>query len=319
MAYDTPFRFGLLVEHFSSRAALIDTAQRAEAAGFSTLLVRDHFVAEPFGHQFSPFVTLAVVAENTRSLRVGTLVIDNDYRHPAVLAKEAATLDLLSDGRFELGLGAGWARDEYEQTGIAFDPAGVRIDRLAESLHVVKALFSARPASFAGRHYQVRGLDSFPKPAQTPHPPILVGAGGRRMLELAAREADIVAIMAAPITTGAIADDPNTRLAASFAERVGWVRDAAGDRFPRVELSMVVSLLPSDDRSTAAESLARDRGWDAFSKQDVLDMPQFTIGTPDQMADDLRALRERLGFSYIVVTDRYLEDAAPLVRRLTGT
>jgi probable F420-dependent oxidoreductase len=313
-----PFRFGLLVEQFSSRDALVATAHRAEATGFSTLLVRDHFVAEPFGHQFAPLVTLAVVAEATRTLRLGTLVIDNDYRHPAVLAKEAATLDLLSGGRFELGLGAGWARDDYEQTGIAFDPAGVRIDRLCEALRVIKALFAAQPTSFTGSHYQVRGLDSFPKPIQRPHPPILIGAGGRRMLAIAAREADIVAIMAAPITTGTITDDPSTRLAASFAERVQWVREAAGDRFEELELSQVVSVIPSDDRSKTAESLAHERGWDGLSTADVLAMPQFLIGTTDQMADDLRARRERLGFSYLVFADRSLEAAALLVERLTG-
>src|SRR5579859_4049997 len=242
------FRFGLLLERFSSRDALVSTARRAEAAGFSTLLVRDHFVAEPFGHQFAPFVTLAVVAEATRNLRVGTLVVDNDYRHPAVLAKEAATLDLLSVGRFELGLGAGWARDDYQQTGIPFDRAGIRIDRLTEGLQVIKALFGARPATFSGRHYQLTGLDSFPKPAQQPHPRIFIGAGGRRMLELPAREADIVGIMAAPITSGSIADDPSTRLAASFGERVRWVREAAGDHFEKLELSVVASVRPSDDR-----------------------------------------------------------------------
>ena len=313
------FRFGLLLERFSSRDALVATARRAEAAGFSTLLVRDHFVAEPFGHQFAPFVTLAVVAEATRTLRVGTLVIDNDYRHPAVLAKEAATLDLLSGGRFELGLGAGWAQADYAQTGMTFDPARVRIDRLVEALTVVKALFATPPATFSGHHYRLSGLDSFPKPTQRPHPPILVGAGGRRMLEIAAREADVVAIMAAPITSGAIGDDPRTRLQASFAERVGWVREAAADRFEWLELSLVASLLPSDDRSQTAATLARTRGWDTLSTPDVLAMPQFLIGTAAQMADDLCARRESLGFSYIVIADRDLEAALPLVERLAAT
>jgi probable F420-dependent oxidoreductase len=314
-----PFRFGLLVEQFSSRDALVATAQRAESSGFSTLLVRDHFVAEPFGHQFAPLVTLAVVAEVTRSLRVGTLVIDNDYRHPAVLAKEAATLDLLSGGRFELGLGAGWARDEYEQTGIPFDPAGVRIDRMCEALQVLKSLFDAQPASYDGRHYQINGLDSFPKPTQRPHPPILIGAGGRRMLTIAAREADIVAIMAAPITSGTITDEPSTRLAASFAERIEWVREAAGERIEKIELSQVVSVIPSDDRARTAAALIDERGWDGVSIDDVLAMPQLLIGTTEQMAEDLRVRREQLGFSYLVIADSSLAAAAPLVEQLTGT
>jgi probable F420-dependent oxidoreductase len=156
-----PFRFGLLLERFSSHEALLRTTRQAEAAGFSTLLIRDHFTEEPFGHQFAPLVTLGVAAQATTTLRVGTLVIDNDYRHPALLAKEGATLDVLSDGRFELGLGAGWARDEYTQIGLSYDQPGARISRLVEGIQVLKGLWGQEPFSFDGQHYQIRGLDSF--------------------------------------------------------------------------------------------------------------------------------------------------------------
>src|SRR5215472_6407806 len=150
MSHPRPFRFGLLGENVRSAKELVDTAHRAEEAGFATFLLRDHFIAEPFGHQLAPLAALATVAAATTRLRVGTMVLCNDYRHPVLLAKEVATLDLLSDGRFELGLGAGFSRPEYEAAGLPYDPAGVRVDRLAEALQVLKGLFGATPCTFAG-------------------------------------------------------------------------------------------------------------------------------------------------------------------------
>src|SRR2546422_4985532 len=166
------FRFGLLGENVRSATELMETARRAEAAGFATFLLRDHFIEEPFGHQLAPLAALATVAAATERLRVGSLVVCNDYRHPVLLAKEVATLDLVSGGRFELGLGAGFSRSEYEAAGLPFDPPGVRVGRLEEALQVVKGVFGAAPFTFAGRFYTVTKLDSFPKPVQRPHPPI---------------------------------------------------------------------------------------------------------------------------------------------------
>ena len=313
-----PFRFGLLVERFSSYEALVRTARQAEAAGFSTLLIRDHFIEEPFGHQFAPLVTLAAVAQATTTLRVGTLVIDNDYRHPALLAKECATLDVLSDGRFELGLGAGWARDEYAQIGIPFDPPGARISRLIEGIHVLKGLWGQEPFSFDGEHYQISGLDCFPRPVQKPHPPLLIGAGGKRMLELAAREADIIGIMGSPIRDGVIDGDPGARMEARMAEQVGWIRQAAGPRFEALELSVVASMLVTNDRRRDAQEFAERRGWHGVTADAVLDMPAVLIGTIDQMCEDVRARRDRLDLSYFIFADRDLASAAPLVERLSG-
>jgi probable F420-dependent oxidoreductase len=315
-----PLRFGLLVERFTSHEALLRTARRAEAAGFSTLLIRDHFIEDPFGHQFAPLITLATVAQATTTLRVGTLVIDNDYRHPALLAKEAATLDVLSGGRFELGLGAGWARDEYAQIGMPFESPGARISRLIESLHVLKGLWRQSPFSFDGQHYQISGLDSFPKPLQKPHPPLLIGAGGRRMLELAAREADIIGIMSSPIRDGAIDADPAARGEGRMAEQVGWIRQAAGPRFDSLELSVVASLTVTDDRGRGAREFAEMRGWHGRLTADaVLDMPAVLIGTIDQISEDVCARRDRLALSYLIFADRDLESAAPLVERLSGS
>jgi probable F420-dependent oxidoreductase len=314
-----PFRFGLLVERFTTHEAFLRTARQAEAAGFSTLLIRDHFIEEPFGHQFAPLVALGVAAQATTKLRVGTLVIDNDYRHPALLAKETATLDVLSDGRFELGLGAGWALDEYAQIGMPFDPPATRIARLIESIQVLKGLWHEEPFSFDGQHYQFSGLDSFPKPVQQPHPPLLIGAGGKRMLELAAHEADIIGIMSSPIRDGAIDSDPSARLEARMADQVDWIRQAAGPRFETIELSVVASLIVTDDRLRGAGELADKRGWQGVPVDSVLDMPALLIGTLDQIGEVLRSRRDRLGLSYFILTDRDLEAAAPLVERVSGT
>jgi probable F420-dependent oxidoreductase len=312
-------RFGVLVERFTSHEALLHTARRAETAGFSTLLIRDHFIEEPFGHQFAPLITLGVVAQATTTLRVGTLVIDNDYRHPAVLAKEAATLDVLSNGRLELGIGAGWARDEYAHIGMPFDSPGARISRLIESLQVLKGLWGQEPFSFDGQHYQISGLDSFPKPLQKPHPPLLIGAGGKRMLELAAREADSIGIMSSPIRDGVIARDSNARGETRMAEQVGWIRQAAGPRFDKLELSVVASLTVTDDRQRGAREFAETRGWHGLTADAVLDMPAVLIGTISQISEHVCARRDRLGLSYLIFTDRDLESAAPLVERLSGT
>src|SRR6266702_6385171 len=259
MTHTTPFRFGLLVEQFSTRDALVAIARRAEAAGFSTLLVRDHFVAEPFGHQFAPFVTLAVVAESTRILRVGTLVIDNDYRHPAVLAKEAATLDLLSGGRFELGLGAGWLPSEYEQTGIPFDPPSVRLSRLEEALSIIKGFFTEELVTFSGKYYTVTDLKGTPKSVQRPHPPIFIGGGGRRLLSIAAREADIIGVHAKVNADGTV--DMDERFETTLAQKVEWLRQVAGERFNGLELNLLVSVVMiTEDQRQAAKQYAHERG-----------------------------------------------------------
>src|SRR5262249_19374395 len=190
-------------------------------------------IEDPFGHQLAPLATLATVAAVTRRLRIGSLVLANDYRHPVILAKEVATLDVLSNGRVELGLGAGFSQSEYEQAGLRFDPPGVRVDRLEESLRVVKGLFADGPLTFAGKHYAVTGLDGFPKPVQRPHPPILIGAAGPRMLSIAAREADIVGFQTVVTAGGGVSDDPARRLAPAVAPRVGRGPQAAGDRVAR--------------------------------------------------------------------------------------
>ena len=312
------FRFGLLGENVRSATELMETARRAEAAGFATFLLRDHFIQEPFGHQLAPLAALATVAAATARLRVGSLVLCNDYRHPVLLAKEVATLDVLSGGRFELGLGAGFSRPEYEAAGLPYEPPGVRVDRLAEALQVFKGLFGAAPFTFAGRFYSVTKLDAFPKPVQRPHPPILVGAGGRRMLAIAAREASIIGIQTASVRTGRNVPDPSGLLAETIAEKVGWIRQQAGARFDDIELSIVSSVVVTEHQRAAAERLARERGWEGLAVERVLEMPSIFIGSVDQIVDEMQKRRERYGISYYVVSDRSLEMVAPIVARLAG-
>jgi probable F420-dependent oxidoreductase len=312
------FRFGCLGENVRSATELMETARRAEAAGFATFLLRDHFIQEPFGHQLAPLAALATVAAATVRLRVGSLVLCNDYRHPVLLAKEVATLDVLSGGRFELGLGAGFSRPEYEAAGLPYDPPGVRVDRLAEALQVFKGLFGAAPFTFAGRFYSVTKLDAFPKPVQRPHPPILVGAGGRRMLAIAAREASIIGIQTASLATGRSAPDPSGLLAETIAEKIGWIRQQAGARFDDIELSIVSSVVVSEHRRETAERLVLERGWQGLSVERVFEMPSIFIGSVDQIVDEMQKRRERYGISYFVVSDRSLEMAAPIVARLAG-
>ncbi len=317
MAIQRPFRFGVFAERMPASAREWSAfARRIESLGYATLLLRDHFVAEPFGDQFAPIAALTAAACATTTLRTGTLVIDNDYRHPVVLAKDAATLDLLSDGRFELGLGAGWMRDEYERAGMPFDPPGVRISRLEEALHIVKGLFSGEPLTYSGAHYAISNLSSFPRPIQRPHPPILIGGGGKRLLSIAGREADIIGILNSSVASGSLSTGPSDLAPESVAQKVDWVRQAAGERFGQIELSQVISVVLTEDQHHAAETFASARGWSGISAEQVLAMPSVYIGTPGQIAAQMHSRRERYGFSYFVVADEDAEAFAPVVALL---
>jgi probable F420-dependent oxidoreductase len=313
-----PFRFGVIGEAITSRERLLDTAHRAEALGYSTLLLRDHFVPEPFGDQLAPLVALMAVAGATRTLRVGSLVLDNDYRHPVVLAKEAATLDLLSEGRLELGIGAGWLRDEYDRAGIPFEDPAVRVGRLEESLQVLKGLLAGPALTFKGAHYTVDGIAGFPAPVQRPHPPILVGAGSRRMLGIAGREADIVGILPKALPEGTISGELPERSPELVARKVEWVQQAAEERSRQVELSMVLAVALGHDPRKAAERLAVQQGWGAAAGEFVLEMPSVAAGPADRVADELQARRDRYGLSYLVVADGDMDTFAPVVDHLAG-
>jgi probable F420-dependent oxidoreductase len=295
-----------------SATAWKEKARQVEALGYASLYLPDHFT-----DQVGPIAALMAAADATTRLRVGSLVFDNDYRHPVVLAKEAATIDLLSDGRFDLGLGAGWMASDYEQAGIPFDSPGTRISRMEEALTIIKGLFTGEPFTFAGEHYRVTGIEGSPRPLQMPHPPILLGGGGRRMLRLAAREADIVNVNF-DLREGAINRNlVRTGLAEATDEKLGWIRDAAGERMERVELSVTIFLANiTDDRESVASVMAAGIG---VEPKDILAMPHFLIGTVDEVVEDVQARRERYGISYIIVPGEAAESFAPVVARLAGT
>ena len=306
-----PFRFGVQAFQSASGDAWTATARRAEALGYDTLFMPDH-VAGCLG--FGP--ALAMVAAATRSLRLGTLVLANDLRHPALVAKDAATLDLLSGGRLELGLGAGWMREDYAQTGIPFDPPGVRVSRLEEAIQIVKALFGDEPVTFHGRHYAITDLDGYPKPVQRPHPPFVMGGGGKRALGIAAREAATVNISPKPLPDGTGLDIADAT-AVAMDQKVGWVRAAAGDRFADVELGVLIQgLVVTDDAAAAIAELSRD--WAPLTPAEVQDSPYGLVGTIDQIVETLRERRERWGISSVVVFERDMEAFAPVVARLAG-
>lgn len=311
-----PFRFGVVNERALPRAAWLDQVRRIEALGYDTFLIRDHFVPDFFGDQYAPLPALVAAALVTERLRVGTIVSDNDYRHPVMLAKEAATIDVLSGGRLELGLGAGWLRKEYDQAGMPYEPAGTRIDRLAEALRVIRGLFADGPLCFAGKHYTVTGLEGFPKPVQRPHPPILIGAGKRRMLRLAGHEADIVGLLTTSVASGTVEDDPGERLAAALDEKIGCVREGAGDRFDAIELSLIPTLAVTGDRRGRAAEIIRERGWQGVTVDDVLAMPSLLIGTHDEVVETLLERRQRFGITYYIVSDKIAAAFAPIVAAL---
>jgi len=307
------FRFGVMAPAASSAAEYRETARRAEALGYSTLYVPDHFVDHPFG----PFPAMAMAAEATSTLRVGSLVLGNDYRHPVVLARDAATLDLLSDGRLELGLGAGWMTADYEKAGIPLDPAGVRVARLAEAITIVKGLTGDGPFSFSGEHYTITELDGMPKPVQQPLP-LVIGGGGKKVLTLAGREADIIGING-NLKSGKAGDPdqaPNMN-PTSTDEKLVWVRDAAGERYDDVEIQAFAGFVHfTDDPLGMATAMAP-----AFdtTPDDVLDSPVGLVGTVDSMVETLERRRERWDMTYHVVGAEHLDQFEPVVARLAGT
>lgn len=306
-----PFRFGVSHGGVSSRREWIAAVRRAEDLGYSTVFISDHFT-----EKLAPLPALVAAAEHT-GMRVGTLVLANDFRHPAVLAKEAATLDLLTEGRLELGLGTGWARVDYQRSGIAMDPPGVRVERLQEAVAVLKGLLAGEEVSFHGRHYRVE-WQMAPLPVQQPHPPLIIGGGGRRMLRLAGREADIVGLsVALPQGTG---EELNREVGAAggdaLSRRLGWVAEGAGDRLHRLEINVLLfeAQVTARLEQTATEIAAR-RG---SNPQAVLDSPHVAVGSVDAICDTLMERRRRYGISYLTVPQSAMEEMAPVVSRLAG-
>jgi len=269
-----------------------------------------------FDDQLAPVPALMTAANVTTDLRVGALVWDNDYKHPAVLAKELATMDVLSDGRLEFGIGAGWMISDYEQMGIPYDTAKVRIDRFVEGLKVIKGAMAEGAFSFSGDHYTITNYNGTPKPIQAPCPPILIGGGGKRVLSIAAREADIVGINAT-MSAGVVGPEAfGTMTAEAVDEKVAIVREAAGARFNDIEMNVRAFLVSiTDDAKQAASGIASMLG---VEQQMVEQSPFALVGPPSKLIEDLLERRERWGFTYIIVGADDVESFAPVVAALNG-
>lgn len=308
-----PFRFAIHIADAASDQDWRDKARLAEDLGYSTLYMPDHFIDT----RLAPMPAIAMAAAVTETLRVGTLVLGNDYKHPAIVAKEAATIDLLSDGRLELGIGAGWMEVDYTALGIPHDTAGTRIDRLDEAVQVIKGCWGEGAFSFSGKHYSIVEYEGTPSPVQQPGPPLLIGGGGRKVLSLAGREADIVGINP-NLRAGAVtAEAVQTSLADHTLEKVGWVREAAGARFEEIELQIRYFLCAvTEDRVGLAEMMAPGFG---LTAQEALDSGVALVGTVDHIVEQMEQRREEWGVTYVVVGDDVAEQFAPVVARLAGT
>jgi probable F420-dependent oxidoreductase len=308
-----PFRFAAeLFGPFEGRT-WADSARELEDLGYSTLFVPDHF-----DEGLGPIAATATAAAATTTLRVGALVLDCDFRHPAVVARELATVDQLSDGRLEVGLGAGWKTSDYERSGIPMDRPGVRVDRMIEHARILRALLtSTEPVTFHGEHYRITDLPGTPRPATESGPPFLIGGGAPRVLRFAGSFADIVGVNASihsgEIDTEAARDGLPDRI----DQKVGWVRDGAGDRFEQIELNAWLAAADlTDDRDGAGAFLAEVYG---VSPDEALGSPLVLVGSPMQVVEELEHRRDRWGYSYICLPGASARDFAPVVAELTGT
>jgi len=291
-----PFRFGVVGAYAPSLTAWVTFARKVEELGYATLLIPDRTNVG----SLAPVPAMAVAASATTSLRVGSYVFCNGYRNPVLLAREAATLDLLTDGRFEPGLGTGVSSVEFEQMGIPFGSAGARVEQLEETLQIMKRLFTEETVSFTGKHYTISEMKGYPKPVQKPHPPILVAGAGERMLKIAAREANIIAIGTRISAQGV---DPSYP---TMEQKIAWIKEAAGDRFVDLELCQTIFGMEITDSDTPLSSVPG--GWS---------VPKTELTTKEAIAHLLEQ-RERYGFSYLQVSTGQIENFAPVVAQLAG-
>lgn len=305
-----PFRFGVVTERAKSYTEWCTKARKAEDLGYATFLVPDHVDKD-----IAPIAALMAAASATSTIHIGSFVFNNDLRHPALLAREVATLDLFSEGRFEFGFGAGYLASDYSQTGIPFENAKTRISRFEEALSLIKELLTEESSvTFSGSFYSVEQTPTLPRPIQRPHPPIYIGGGGERVLSIAAREANIVGFAPRNSQKGLNMEDATSQ---AMEKKVEWVRTVAGERFSTLELSCIVfRLIITNDRTQALQRVAGHMGL-AIDK--VATSPHLLIGTTDQIIDDLQVRRTQYGISYIEILEEYMEPFAPIVARLSGT
>jgi probable F420-dependent oxidoreductase len=305
------FRFAAELHAPFEGSTWADTVREIEALGYSTLFVPDHF-----DEGLGPITAMATAAMVTTTLNVGSLVFDCDYRHPAILARELASIDAVSEGRLEVGLGAGWKRLDYEWSGIPMDAPKVRVDRMIEHTKIIKALFREEPVTFHGEHYRITDLVGSPRPHRPAGPPILIGGGQRRVLGFAGHVADIVGVNAS-IHSGEIdTDAAHDAMPARIDEKVEWLRAGAGARFDDIEINAWLAAAEiTDDTAGVAELMGQLFSADP---KDVLASPLTLIGSLGECADRLIERRERWGYSYTTIPADKARDFAPLVAELTG-
>jgi probable F420-dependent oxidoreductase len=304
-----PFRFAVQQGSAPSGEAWAAIARRAESIGYDVLVMPDHL-----GHQLSPFAALAAAAAATTRLRVAAFVFANDYRHPLILAREAATLDFLSGGRFEMGLGAGWMTADYRCIGMNYDPPPRRIDRLEEAIPLIKRLLCGESVTYTGQHYCLEKASTGVAPVQKPRPPLAIGAGRPRMLKLAAREAEIVGLTPGFNASGRVVLSQATETA--VAEKMRLIRDAAGDRFDKLEINLWLGAAGIVGSGNSIVGSAAAAGmWAATS---MYGSPFALHGTLGSVRELLLRRRDALGISYYTVPSRSMESMAPLVEALAG-
>ncbi len=311
MAHARRFRFATQLNAPLPDLSWMDSAKEVEQLGYSTVFVPDHFDE---GH--GPIAAMTAMAAATTTLNVGALVFDCDFRHPAVLAQELASLDQVAEGRLEVGLGAGWKNTDYEHSGIPMDRPGVRVDRLVEHCAVLKGLWGDGPFSFEGEHYRITELDGSPTPHTPGGPPILVGGGAPRLLRWAGATADIVGVNAS-IHSGEVDDAAaQDALAARIDEKVAWLREGAGERFDDLELNAWLAAAEITEDPSVTEAVAAFFNTDPTS---LRQSPLTLIGSPGEVHDMVHERRERWGYSYHVIPGDKAHDFAPVVAELTGT
>jgi probable F420-dependent oxidoreductase len=306
-----PFRFTLQVSNAASPAAWKELARRTEDLGYSTLYIPDHL-----DDQWAPLIALTLAAEATTTLRVGTLVLDNDFRHPVVLAKEAATLDVVTGGRFELGMGAGWMRSDYDQSGIPMEVPSVRIAKLAESLEIMQSMWRTGRATLAGLYYNVQEAVGTPTPVTSGGPPLVIGGGSKQILTLAGQVATTVSIVPS-LAAGVIgAEVAAEAVAEKYADRVAWARAAAGDRAGQLEFqcwTIAVQVVPN-----GAELRAQMAPVFGLTPEQLEAAPIALIGSAGEIVEMLQQRRETFGFSNIVVHEAEMHALAPVIAELAG-
>ena len=319
-----PFRFGLQAFDADSSASWRDTVHKAEDLGYCTLFATDHYfgpgpIADSTGHRpvdLAPISSLAVAAAMTSTLRVGSRVFAADYHHPVVLAKELATLDLLSDGRLEVGIGAGWIAAEYEGMGLSMDRPGIRIARLAETVGALRAQWGGEPLDIHGDYVNISGFSARPIPAQPGGPPIMIGGGAPKILGLAGRIADVVSINFDNSTGKLGAASVASSTAEKTHEKLGWIKAGAGDRYDSIELEIgAYFIVVTDQPADATAAMAARFG---VEPEIFASVPHAFIGTVDAICEQLIQRREEFGFNYVTVAQRNVDDWAPVVAKLAG-